>query len=325
MKLETVSVKLNRENCSCGKIIDAHAHLGIFADGMNNTCDRFEMQHFQRILAHLPDGVIIEKIIVSNLNCIDNVSPEMEEKLIEKGLKWTLLNEIDGNREILNIIKENPILKPLAVCQPDKTENADNIRRILKEGQFYGLKFHPLHMKLEADNEKYDDYLNAAEENNLPCLFHCDAAGCPYSSPEQIYTLAKRHPKVPIILAHLGGGEPAHLRAQNVLLDSINNGTALLYADISWVDCNSPEKKNITDALRRLQNTKKGDMTSRLLFGTDAPIGKFGARGMYDPNYYGENIKQIKTAIENVFKEQSHSIINKLFYDNAEQLFFSKI
>ena len=66
-------------------------------------------------------------------------------------------------------------------------------------------------------------------------------------------------------------------------------------------------------------------MTSRLLFGTDAPIGKFGARGMYDPNYYGENIKQIKTAIENVFKEQSHSIINKLFYDNAKQLFFSKI
>lgn len=309
-----------------GKIIDAHAHIGIFADGLNNTCDKFEAHHFKQIMSNpINNGEdTIEKFIISNLNCVDNVGPEMEEKLKEKGLQKTFLNEIDGNRESLNIAKENSFLKPLAVCQPDRNPNADNIRKILKEGKFYGLKFHPSHMKLAADEFRYDDYLKVAEEYNLPCLFHCDAAGCKYSSPEQIYELAKRHPKVPVILAHLGAGEGSHSRAVKVLLDSVNKGDATLYADISWVDCNSADKKVVTDTLQKLQHTQKGDMTSRLLFGTDSPIGRFGAEGLYDPNYYGENIKQIKTAIKNVFKDNSTEIINKLFYDNAENLFFTK-
>lgn len=308
------------------KIIDAHAHVGIFADGLNNTCDKFEAYHLERIRSILfkNDGILIEKFLVSNLNCIDNVSPQMYGKLREKGLEKIFLNELDGNREMLAIADKHSILKPLVVCQPDRTENADNIRKILKEGKFYGLKFHPMHMKLEASNPRYDDYLKVAQENQLPCLFHCDAAGCQYSSPEEIYTLAKRHPKVPLILAHLGGGEPTHSRAVNVLLEAIEKDDAALYADISWVDCNSPDRPHIIDVIRKLQNTPKGDMTSRLLFGTDAPIGKFGADSMYEPNYYGETILQIKSAIKEAFKEHSSSIIKNLFYNNTENLFFKK-
>lgn len=308
------------------KIIDAHAHTGIFADSLNNTCDKFEAYHFKRIISDMINcgEDTLEKVIISNLNCIDNVGSEMEVKLKEKGLKKIFLNEIDGNRESLNIAKEYSFFKPLAVCQPDRNSNADNIRKILKEGKFYGLKFHPYHMKLAANDSKYDDYLKVAEEYNLPCLFHCDAAGCKYSSPEQIYELAKRHSKVPVILAHLGAGEGSHSRAVKVLLESVNKGDAMLYADISWVDCNSVDKNTITDTLRKLQNTQKGDMTLRLLFGTDAPIGIFGAEGFYDSNYYAENVKQIKTSIKKVFKKSSATIISKLFYDNAEALFFNE-
>lgn len=328
MKVQNISLRTNYSNnvIFSGKIIDAHTHIGTFADGLNNTCDKFEARHFNQITSNpINDGHdTLEKVLVSNLNCIDNVSPEMEGKLQEKGLSKTFLNEIDGNREMLNIANSNPLLKPLAVCQPDKTQNADNIRSILKEGKFYGLKFHPLHMKLAADDAKYDDYMKVAEKNHLPCLFHCDASGCQYSSPEQIYELAKRHPKVPVILAHLGAGEDSHSRAIKVLLDSINNGDATIYADISWVDCNSAEKNTITETLKKHQNTSKGDMTSRLLFGTDAPIGRFGADGLYDPAYYGENVKQIKNSIKNAFGANGESISNKLFYENAEELFFVK-
>ena len=224
---------------------------------------------------------------------------------------------------MLKISSQMPILKPLAVCQPNETPNANQIRQVIKEGKFYGLKFHPLHMKLAADDAKYDDYMRVAEKNNFPCLFHTDAIRCPYSSPEQVYALAKRHPNVPVILAHMGAGEESHSRAVKVLLDSIEKGDALIYADISWVDDGKADKKVILDTLEKLQHTSKGDMTSRLLFGTDAPLGKFGADGIKDPQYYRKNIEQIKTAIRGKFNN-AETLINKLFYENAQELFFTK-
>lgn len=308
-----------------GKIIDAHTHVGTYTDGLFGTCDKFEARHFREILSHPISGGedTVEKIIVSNLDCINNKIPNLEQKAKQKGMQLRYLNELEGNREMLKIADEFPILKPLAVCQPNETINANNIRALLKEGNFYGLKFHPLHMKLAADDIKYDDYMRVADENKFPCLFHTDGVSCKFSSPEQVYELAKRHPKVPVILAHMGAGEESHSRAVKVLMDSIEKGDALIYADISWVDDGRPEKKVILDTLEKLQHTSKGDMTERLLFGTDAPLGKFGADGIKDPHYYRRNIEQIKTAIKGRFKN-AEELINKLFYENAQELFFNK-
>lgn len=325
MKVQNVQLHNRVSPSFNGKIIDAHTHVGTFTDGLFGTCDKFEIRHFKDILSQPISGGAdtVEKIIVSNLDCIDNTIPALREKAKQKGLKLQYLNELDGNRDMLKIAEQFPILKPLAVCQPNETVNANQIRQIVREGKFYGLKFHPLHMKLAASNPKYDDYMRVAEENNFPCLFHTDAVRCPYSSPEQVYELAKRHPKVPVILAHMGAGEESHSRAVKVMLESIEKGDALIYADISWVDDGKPEKKVILDTLEKLQHTSKGDMTSRLLFGTDAPLGKFGADGMKDPQYYRKNIEQIKSAIKGRFKN-AESIINKLFYENAQELFFTK-
>lgn len=325
MKVPNVQLH-NRVNPNFnGKIIDAHTHVGTFTDGLFGTCDKFEIRHFQDILSQPISGGAdtVEKIIVSNLDCINNKIPALEEKARQKGIQLKYLNEIDGNRDMLKISQQFPILKPLAVCQPNETANAKQIRSVIREGTFYGLKFHPLHMKLAADDYKYDDYMRVAQENHFPCLFHTDGVRCPYSSPEQVYELAKRHPKVPVILAHMGAGEESHSRAVKVLLDSIEKGDALIYADISWVDDGKPEKKVILDTLEKLQHTSKGDMTNRLLFGTDAPLGKFGADGMKDPQYYRKNIEQIKTAIRGRFNN-AEALINKLFYENAQELFFTK-
>lgn len=326
MKVQNVQLQ-NRVNHPVfnGKIIDAHTHVGTYTDGLFNTCDKFEARHFKEILSHPISGGedIVEKIIVSNLDCINNKIPQLEAKAKQKGIQMRYLNELDGNREMLRISNELPILKPLAVCQPNETVNANNIRAVLKEGTFFGLKFHPLHMKLAADDVKYDDYMRVAEEYKFPCLFHTDGVRCAYSSPEQTYALAKRHPKVPVILAHMGAGEDSHSRAVKVLLDSIENGDALLYADISWVDDGKADKRVILDTLEKLQHTSKGDMTERLLFGTDAPLGKFGADGIKDPQYYRKNIEQIKTAIKGRFKN-AEELINKVFYENAQELFFTK-
>lgn len=67
--------------------------------------------------------------------------------------------------------------------------------------------------------------------------------------------------------------------AVDIMVESIENNSAKLYADISWVNADTTEKPDIIEAIKMLKNTSKGDKTDRLLFGTDAPIGRFGANG----------------------------------------------
>lgn len=309
-----------------GKIIDAHAHLGTFIDGFRHTVDKFTVQDFVEISnSTINNGEdILEKVIVSNLDGVYQNPDGFEDVLTKKGLSLQYLSEYDANMNIYRECQKNPILKPLAICQPERHADASEIKKVLLQGEFFGLKFHPEYTKVGAENSIYEPYMKLADEFKLPCLFHCDASGSNFSSPRQIYELAKKFPKVPVILAHLGAGsDECHQKAIDVILESIKNNDANLYADISWVDCTSSNKRVIVSALQQLQNSAKGDMTGRLLFGTDAPIGDFGAEGFKDVNYYSNNVRDIKNSIKNAFGNSADDIINKLFYQNAEDLFFA--
>ena len=86
---------------------------------------------------------------------------------------YTGKDEIECNLDMLNACKKYPKIKPLAVCEVDRTENADKIRKLLGEHpEFIGLKFHPEFTKLRADSDKYNDYLKVAQEYKKPCLYH---------------------------------------------------------------------------------------------------------------------------------------------------------
>jgi predicted TIM-barrel fold metal-dependent hydrolase len=106
-----------------------------------------------------------------------------------------------------------------------------------KYPEFVGLKFHPECMKLPADSEKYDKYLELAQEFNKPCLYHSGHIKSRFSSPKLIYKKAQEFPTVPIILGHLSTGpKQSHIEAIDILLDSIESNKANLYVDISWID-----------------------------------------------------------------------------------------
>ena len=306
-----------------GRIIDSHTHLGKWYE---NTYNANDLDVFYK--QPLANGDVIEKMIVSNLSCIEPNG---------------LLDELQGNKELLEIAKNNPVLAPLAVCQPNVTKgDVTKIEQLLKENpnSFVGLKFHPKRMELPADDASYNAYMKLAEKYKLPCLFHSDktfetfyingvkAPRCEYSRPEQIYKLAQRTPKVPIILGHLGGNEGKDTKAAvDILVDSIENNKATLFADISWVNCDTTEKPDIIEAIRRLKNTKKGDMTERLLFGTDAPIARFGKegeKGLKPIEAYNKVVIDVKNAIKKAFPEEGEKIIEKIFYQNAKNLFFKK-
>lgn len=157
-------------------------------------------------------------------------------------------------------------------------------------GKFAGLKFHPKKMGLAADKEAYEGGAKVSK--------------CEFSRPEQIYSLAKKCPKVPVILGHLGGNSGADTKAAvDIMVESINKGSATIFADISWVNCDTTEKPDIIEAIRRLKSTEKWDMTERLLFGTDAPIGRFGKEEqcLKPIQAYEKVVNDVKNAIKKRF------------------------
>lgn len=283
----------------------------------------------------------INKMFVSNLDCMVRNHPDMEKSSITENGTPFLSDEIKGNLDLFNQYKANDKYVLYATCQPS-FGNPENIERVLKmaPNKFKGLKFHPKQLNLKADDYSYDKYLELAKKYKLPCLFHSqvnldysdgigklvnDVSKWDKSDPEFIYSLAKRHPTVPIIMAHTGaGGKLAHEKAIDVLLKSIDNNDAKLYCDISWVDFeNDLPSKTPTTIINLIKKLKEKNSLDRILFGTDAPLGYYGEKSIISPSKaYKITVDNIKTAIRENFGTESDLIINKIFYENAHKLFF---
>ncbi len=267
-------------------IIDAHTHIG------NSFWGQFSPEFLLDII-----GDSIDIAICSNLEGIDS---------------FTGKDELECNLDMLNACKKYPKLKPLAVCEVDRTENADKIRQLLsKHKEFVGLKFHPEFTKLAADSDRYDDYLKTAQEYKMPCLYHSGHIKSRFSSPELIYKKAKKFPEVPIILGHLSTTtRDCHERAIEIMLESIEKETATLYADVSWVGV-----EDSIMLIEKLKNTKKGDFTDRILWASDAPVGDFNQR----KDLYKSNLEEFKMGILEHFKDEE--LLSNLMYKNVAKLF----
>lgn len=276
-------------------IVDSHVHYG------SSIWGNFTPEYLLDILA---DN--IDYAICSNLEGID--SPLFK-------------NEVDANMEMLFVSKKYPKLKPLAVCQPNMNNNENNIRFLLeKYPEFIGLKFHPECMKLNADSDKYNCYLELAREFKKPCLYHSGHIKSRFSSPKLIYKKAQEFPDVPIILGHLSTGpKQSHVEAIEILLESIEKATATLYVDISWIDF-AYEQLNDTyeDTLmliNALKNTSRGDYTHRILWASDCPVGKFNQTR----ESYLQNIEIFKSRILEKFQDKN--LLENLLSNNAKKLY----
>lgn len=274
-------------------IIDSHVHYGA-----NSPWGDFSPVFLLNIL-----GEEIDYAICSNL-----------EGLYSK-------NEYDCNLDMLKTAQKYPKLKPLLVCQPNLAENADVINSFLeKYSEFIGLKLHPECMKLPADSEKYDKYLELARKYKKPCLYHSGHIKSRFSSPELICKKAKEFPDVPIILGHLSTGpKTSHDRAIEILIESIENNTATLYADVSWIDSSFIEiNETIEDTLyliERLKNTSKGDYTHRIMWASDAPVGDINQ----NRTLYLKNLEVFQQKVLEYFKDEN--LLENLLWRNAARLY----
>ena len=309
--------------CFMSKIIDAHAHIGSHNNQVltKNDLDKF-------VKRELPNKDTVEKFLVSNIDVLHGIK-----------------NEYQGNLDTLKLFEKDNHYTLLASCNP-KTGNVKHLEQLFDENQnvFAGLKFHTQIQKLELSDSRLTPYLEFANKNKIPCLFHCevllDKNGNllkdinKYADPELIYNIAKKYKDTPFVLAHLGAGwNQAHDKAIDILISAVKNRDANLYADISWVDIDADNKNHILKAIKKLKgigdtNWTYGDQSYRLIFGTDSPLSRF--KNSEDSNSvkaYTKFVEDIKNAIKKDpdLCKDSEKIINDLFYNNAKKLYFKNI
>lgn len=179
----------------------------------------------------------------------------------------------------------------------------------MNKNKFYGLKFHPSLTKFPIKNNEnaYLKYFELAEKKKIPCLFHCASDG--YSNPKDIIELAKKYPKLPVVLYHtdLTGDK---YEAIDKISDVIDKKEANLFIDLSWIFDNNLLKYAIN---------KLGE--DKIMFGTDTPIAEMGKH-----QNYKDYIENITAVINEYFKENGQQdkipvATNKIFFDNANKLF----
>ena len=301
-------------------IIDGHTHIG----GNCNAEDLLSLTKDRHPYDWKSDDV---KFFVTS--AIENMT--------KKDGKY-LMDEIEGNKKIIENIRKtsNPEkFIPLAVCEVD-TGNAKNIDKLLssKDDKFYGLKFHPMVIEIDADDERYNPYMKVAQKHKVPCVFHTENG---YADPKKIYELAKRTPDVPVVLYHMNivpsgkvGDRPEeeinskglqndkdkwcwdvreawNREGVDVVEQAIKNKDANLYLETSWT---KPEF--VVEAIKRVG-------ADRVIWGTDAPIGDNGENSNREK--YIDHVNEFKKAIREAFPENAEEIEDKVFYKNAEKLF----
>ena len=90
---------------------------------------------------------------------------------------------------------------------PDAEDYEQEIAHI-KELGLHGIKLHPDYQGFMIDDERMDKIYDAIERADLPVIFHsgydCVSPDLIHSTPERALNMIKKHPKLKVILAHLG-------------------------------------------------------------------------------------------------------------------------
>jgi hypothetical protein len=213
------------------------------------------------------------------------------------------LDEVRANQATLDVVKQHPDkLRGLVWTRPNDG-SPKNVEKFLGNsswsgfnGQaFVGMKFHPEMNHFPADDERVDPYLALCEKFSVPAVFHSGRVGSE-SEPKRIYAVARRHPKVAVILYHMGFGGQHDLAIQ-VAKDALKKGDARLYLETSQANVEA-----VVRAIRVLGS-------QRVLFGTDA-------------TYFGrQHYVEYERFVARLKKELSDDDFANLMHANAERLF----
>lgn len=325
MRISPVKTPVAAAPAFKAKIIDGHAHLGKWGDKYYGVemLDKFIKEPININVDGVKSQDTLEKMIVSSAFAITD--------------NGRTADELTGNEQMLKMIEGKKEYVPIAVCQPNKTGgDISKLEELFNKypEKFKGLKFHPTALPMENENDfmkAYEPYMKFAQKKKLPCFFHCQGG---QASAWNIYDLAQKTPEVPVILGHSGSianGENINREnAIKVFEDALKTKKANIYMDLSWVDWSeqgfpSKEQPNIK---RILTVAKENNGLNKVMFGTDAPLGCFGeweSPHFNNKTCYSDTVNFIKKTVSNMFGRESKKVNNKIFYENASQLYLNTL
>ena len=143
---------------------------------------------------------------------------------------------------------------PFCTANPhDEHEAAKELTRCHADLKMRGLKFHPWLQGCSPSSRGVDAACEMAAEFRMPVLFH---DGTPsFSLPSQITVLARRHPRLTVVLGHCG-----------IFYHWREAIAAMRYAENLWGCLCSPYPAALAEIVRQCD-------TGRLLWGSDHGFG----------------------------------------------------
>jgi len=112
----------------------------------------------------------------------------------------------DPNEWLVEALKAHTNLYGFATINPKEPNAPDKLRSLTKKG-IVGVKIHPAIHGIIINDPAIDGYYQAAEDLRLPIHMHTGIHGGFLRNyhPLLLDDVAQRHPKLPIILDHMGG------------------------------------------------------------------------------------------------------------------------
>jgi uncharacterized protein len=263
-------------NLAADRVIDVHGHIGSYKGYDLDTTT---------LLSNIARyGVRL--VLVSNIDGADLPGTTRN------------LDETAANQATVEIVRQNKDkLRGLVWTRPEDGAPA-KIEPFLKDNKeriFVGMKIHPDMNHFPADDARVDGYLRLCAKYKLPAVFHSGKRNTD-SDPTKIYAAARRHPRVPVILYHMGFGRD-HAHAIAVAKEALTKKDAQLYVETAQA-----EPEAVLDAIKQLG-------ADRVLFGTDA-------------TYYGkEHYARYEKLVALLKEKLAAKDYAKVMRGNAERLF----
>ncbi|HEV8165843.1 MAG TPA: amidohydrolase family protein [Actinomycetota bacterium] len=142
-------------------------------------------------------------------------------------------------------------------------ENVGHLREMAERGA-RGIKLHPVAQRFEPDDPRMRPVYELCEELGLVVLSHTGSAkgGEPFAEPRAFAAVLERHPRLTVVLAHLGGGS---WRQTAELAEAFPRVAFDLCEIIEWTGApGAPSPEELGRLIRQVG-------AGRVLLGTDFP------------------------------------------------------